>query len=321
MLLTTGQLRLHLIAAVPTLVLCIVCAGYYGYSASGSDDWPGGGSAAGLACGIAAGSIIAFEMLLWPRKLLRRFRLIPTKYWMSAHIWLGLASLPLAILHCGFHFGGWLPTIFMYVFAASILSGIYGLAVQNIVPRWMLRNLPAETIYGQIDFISQRAVEDARRMLLSACGPDPSRPITIETETSQLAERQPIVVGAVRNVGRSTGRVLRTRTVPDARQDASTLWEAMNDITPFLLEGASAESPVSRASYAGVWFDRLADACTSDCSEIIQNLRSQCDARRQFDSQKVVHRMLHAWLPLHIAVSIMATALLVVHIITALRYW
>ena len=76
----------------------------YGFS-SGSWTWPGGGSPPGFAYGVLGGGIILFEMLLWPRKSLwRGWRLGRTKLWMTAHIWLGLLTLPLLLLHGGFHF-------------------------------------------------------------------------------------------------------------------------------------------------------------------------------------------------------------------------
>ncbi len=321
MLLQRNRIRLHLFAALPTVLLCAGCAGFYAYECSGMPGWPGGGSPAGLTCGIAAGLIIAFEMLLWPRKALRRFRLIATKYWMSAHIWLGLASAPLAVLHCGFHLGGWLPTMLMVSFLAAIASGIYGLALQNVLPRWMLRNLPAETIYGQIDFVSARACDDARGMVTAACGPHPDHAVDLADVADTVPEPQPIIVGAVRTVGRTTGRTLQSQRVPDARRDGKTLWEAYDSLAPFLLQGAVAETPVSNAADAGRWFQKLESACSTECQGLIENLQSLYHARRQFDTQRTVHRWLHAWLPLHIGVSIFATVLLVIHTVTSLYYW
>ena len=43
--------------------------------------------------------IIAFEMLLWPRKRFPRVRTLPwvrTQWWMRAHIWLGAVVRPVA---------------------------------------------------------------------------------------------------------------------------------------------------------------------------------------------------------------------------------
>ena len=122
-LLNRSQAKIHLLFAIPAAILTLGCILYYVRECVEANGLVGGGSASGLLCGIAAGSVIVFEMLLWPRKAFRRLKLIPAKYWLAAHIWFGIASLPLAIVHCGFHLGGWLPMTFMILFVLTILSG------------------------------------------------------------------------------------------------------------------------------------------------------------------------------------------------------
>mgnify|MGYP003673354083 CR=1 FL=1 len=322
MLLNRSQTRLHLMFLIPTLVVTLGCIIYYWLESSQANRWVGGGSRAGLLCGIAAGSIIVFEMLLWPRKALRRLRLIPAKYWMAAHLWFGLASLPLAIVHCGFHLGGWLPATFMVLFVLCILSGIYGLIVQNILPRWMLRNLPGETIYNQIDYVSQQTVEDARRLLLSACGRRIGGPDDADEEREfEAVKAGAIVVGAVRQSGKTRGRVLETRQFASTNTDGPALWNALDEIQPFLLHGNEAKTPVNDRQRASVWFDRLRSACGEESGSIVNIFESFCDQRRQFDTQSTVHRWLHSWIPIHIGLSVAVTVLLAAHVWTALKYW
>ncbi|MFX7663247.1 hypothetical protein ABTJ72_18785, partial [Acinetobacter baumannii] len=70
------------------------------------EEWPSGSTAIGFGWGVVAAGIILFEMLLWPRKLLRSWRIGRVQTWMRAHIWLGLLVLPLALCHSGFRLGG-----------------------------------------------------------------------------------------------------------------------------------------------------------------------------------------------------------------------
>jgi hypothetical protein len=313
---------MHIVFGSVSALLTLACLWFYWQSSQESGRWVGGGSPAGLVCGIAAGLVIVFEMLLWPRKLLRRLRLIPAKYWLAAHIWLGLASLPLAIAHSGFHWGGYLPMSFMILFVLTILSGIYGVIIQNILPRWMLRNLPTETIYNQIDFVSEQAVEDARQMLASACG----RPLTSEQALKIEPELQTtapatIVVGAVRQAGRTRGRTLETRTVAQASEDRDTLWKAFEEMKPFLLAGRASQSALADRQKADQWFSKLRSACGPESDSLVDILESMCEQRRQFDVQQTVHRWLHAWLPVHIGLSLAVTVLLAAHVWTALKYW
>jgi hypothetical protein len=323
-LLNRGQSGLHLAFAVPSFAVVVVGVGWWIWESIASEQLVGGGSLSGLACGVAAALVILFEMLLWPRKIFRRLRLIPAKYWMAAHIWFGLASLPLAIAHCGLHLGGWLPTSLMVLFVLTILSGLYGLAVQNILPRWMLWNLPAETIYNQIDYVAQLTVEDARQALLAACG----RRVTTETKANVdpvpdliPASSEPIVIGAIRGVGRTRGRSVITPKFRDVSADAEPLWTAFEEIQPFLLEGKRASTPVTHPAGAAQYFQTLRGACGKDSGIVVEMLQSYCDQRRQFDTQQTCHRWLHAWLPFHIAVSVAVSVLLAMHIYTALKYW
>ncbi|WP_235908610.1 hypothetical protein [Roseiconus nitratireducens] len=315
-----GQLKLHLGFAIPVAVLTAVCMTLYFRQSLAAGTWVGGGSWSGLLCGVIAGAIILSEMLLWPRKALRRFRLIPTKYWMAAHLWMGLASLPLAIVHCGFHLGGWLPATLLILLVLTVLSGVYGLAVQNVLPRWMLRHLPRETIYNQIQFVSDQAVRDARQLLTRACGRNVA---SIETAVAdpELLPAGAVVVGAVRQAGKTRGKTLQTRHVAEGRFDRETLWSAFDQIEPYLREGDRVESPVRQSYGADRWFRRLREACHEESQPVIDVLQDLCDQRREFDLQRRVHRLLHTWLPVHIGLSVAVTILLGIHVWTALKFW
>lgn len=313
--------KLHFVIGIPTAIVTTLLVGWYVSGSLSSGRWLSGGSAAGLTCGLVAGLIILFEMFLSPKKWLRRIKWLgPAKYWMAAHLWLGLAALPLAIFHSGMTLGGWLPGAFLILFILTILSGVYGWWVQNLLPRWMLRNLPSETIYGQIDHVSEVTAEDARRMLVAACGPRETGNFIVDHEP-ELISSGPIVIGAQRNVGRTGGRTLGTRRVQQSRDDNEQLWTAFHDIEPFLLDGCEADSPLANPTRAIQWFDQLRSVCRDSSEETINTLEAMCSQRRQFDTQKTVHRILHGWLPVHIGLSVVVTGLLVAHVWTALKYW
>jgi hypothetical protein len=327
-LLDRQHLRLHLGVGIPSLILTATAIGWWVWESLTLGRLAGGGSPSGLACGVLAAAVIGFEMLLWPRKLLRRLRLIPAKYWMAAHLWLGVACLPLTLAHSGLHLGGWLPTTLMLLLVGTILSGVFGWLAQNVLPRWMLWNLPAETIYNQIDYVSELAVEDARALLLAGCGPRPIQPGSVhETwsapQTAEAASEtsKPIIIGAVRSAGRTRGRTLVAAKVSLTATDAPALWSALDEIRPFLLHGRGANTPVTDQRKAESWFNSLRAGCSIDNQAIIDTLQSFCDQRRQFDVQQTCHRWLHTWLPIHIALSVAVTVLLIVHTYTALKYW
>ncbi len=115
--------------------------------------WPASSGPVGLSFGIAGAAMIAFEMLIWPRKALRRFKLGKTRSWMRWHVWVGLAVGPVGVLHSGYHWGGPLTTILMVLFIGVIASGVWGLALQQVLPQKLLDDFPDETIETQVNFV------------------------------------------------------------------------------------------------------------------------------------------------------------------------
>jgi len=325
------QIKLHAPWAVSALAMTLLLASWHVLASWRAGTWVGGSSGPGLVCGILAALIIVFEMLLWPRKHYRRLRLIATKHWLAAHVWLGLACAPLALLHCGWHFGGMLPTLLLLLLGVTLLSGIHGLTVQTFLPGWMLRHVPAETIYSQMDHVAGQAVEDFQQLLRAACGPPPrsdTSPHSARAEADlDAAEIEPdlgpraVVVGAVREIGRSRGRTLETRIVVSSRKDAPILWNAFSELENYLRQGESAGGPLRDTTEARRWFDALRRSCEDSSKDVLDSLEQICDQRRQFDLQGKAHRYLHGWLPVHVGLSVGLSVLLIVHIWTALRYW
>lgn len=333
MLIDRRNLRLHLIPAGLALLLTAMAIGWYCLESWSAGQWLGGGSLPALVLGSFAALIILAEMLLWPRKALRRFRLIPTKYWLAAHLWFGLACLPLAIFHTGFHLGGLLPATLIVLLVATIFSGIFGAVMQQVLPRWMLRRLPAETIYSEIDHVAQQAVRDADALVRAACGPR-DNVMTMQLSADSRSRFQEmfegdtavgltraIVIGAPREAGRLRGRSVETETVTRQRQDARSLWSAYDELRPFLLDGKSRGELFNDGARSTGWFRLLRHACGEDAEKVIGPLERLADQRRQFNTQQKVHRWLHGWLPVHIGMAVALCVFLVVHVVTALRYW
>lgn len=149
---------------------------WYVCARQGWTEWPGGSTTLGLVLGIVAAAIIAFEMLLWPRKRLRRYKLGKTRSWMYWHVWLGLVSVPLVVGHAGFQFGGLLTSLLLTLFLLVIASGIWGLALQQVLPHKLLHDFPTETIETEIETAMDQYRREAASLVDSATRPeDPLR--------------------------------------------------------------------------------------------------------------------------------------------------
>ncbi|MGB8508806.1 MAG: cyclic nucleotide-binding domain-containing protein [Pyrinomonadaceae bacterium] len=80
---------------------------------------------------------VAAVMTYPARKQIYRRRAGPLRYWMLAHIYVGLIAGVSLLLHGGRSTGGLLTSALMITFDAVILTGLFGLACYYICPRVM----------------------------------------------------------------------------------------------------------------------------------------------------------------------------------------
>jgi hypothetical protein len=291
-------------------------------AASSWDLRPRGSSLPGLTFGLLGGAICLFELLLWPRKMVRTRRIGRTVVWMRLHIWLGLMSFPLLVLHSGFYLGGALSTVLMVLFLVVIASGIWGLIVQQFVPQRLLDEVPAETIYSQIDHISGLLAAEGEQLVNTVCGPLPEdKAATVPSSPVEVAPPSFLVVGAVRTIGGLQGKVVSTRTVLEPVPEAEPLRDFfVARVLPYLKEGAVSGSPLRRASRSAHMFLELRGQLDARAHPAVDQLEAFCEQRRQFDLQARLHRWLHNWLWVHLPLSLALIILMFVHIWVALKY-
>lgn len=307
-------------AVLTGLMTIVALVWYLAYGFSGGV-WrrPSGASPPGFAFGVLGGAIIAFEMLLWPRKLMRRLRLGRTQVWMRAHLWLGVLSLPLLLLHGGFHFGlsrSTLAGILMWLFALVIASGICGGMLQSVIPRMMMRQVPAETIHAQIGHVLSQYRDEARRLVHAACG------VKTEADTVPKAREDAyVVVESVRKVGRTQGKVVEAgveaKWVPDS-DPLLALYEWQ--VGPYLAARSGRGMALDDPSRADAVFGELKTRLRPEAHAVVDRLANLCEQRRQFDIQSRLNRWLHGWLVVHFALSLAMFILMIFHAVLALKY-
>jgi hypothetical protein len=295
----------------------------YGVAARGSTDWPGGSSLVGFSFGVLGGLIILFECFLWVRKnLLRTWRIGPTQDWMRAHIWLGLLALPLLIYHSGFRLGGTLTSVLMILLVIVVASGVWGLALQQVLPRFMLDRLPAETIYSQIDNVAKQLSEQALLVVKNTCGSEPSKEPSAEQESTATGPVSYLTIGTVRTAGKVRGKVIQTRRADSPIPETEALrifFQATVD--PFLRGEGFGDSPLRLPSLASRLFENLKARIPPEAHPAVDTLEELCEQRRQLESQSRAHFWLHCWLWVHLPLSAALLLLMGLHAFYALRYW
>jgi hypothetical protein len=311
------------VMATAAAVVGYLCYGF----ASGSWSWPGGGSPPGFAYGVLGGGIILFEMLLWPRKSLwRGWRLGRAKLWMTAHIWLGLLTLPLLLLHGSFHFNvstSPLAAVLMWLLVMVVGSGMIGLVFQNVIPRLMLDQVPAETIYAQIGHILEQYRAEAERLVELACGRSPvgGEGGNEEELVGDLAARSFVSVGSVRQVGRVQGKVMQVGIEAAWVPGSEALRTFHHDqIEPYLHARSGRRLLLGSPAQAAAMFRSLKTQLRPEAHPVVDRLADLCDQRRQFDLQARLHFWLHSWLGAHVALSVALTLLMMIHTVLALKY-
>ncbi|MEY2520125.1 MAG: hypothetical protein QOF24_1884 [Verrucomicrobiota bacterium] len=135
-----------------------------------------GGTPLGLWFGSISLAIFVFAAFLSLRKKIPLWRVGTVQRWLRAHIWLTLLTIPLVILHSGFRFGGPMTTLLMALYAIVMVSGIYGLFLQHLMPRLMKERLPAETVFEQIPHIRAQLATAAEKMRDSFKPTPPKKP-------------------------------------------------------------------------------------------------------------------------------------------------
>jgi hypothetical protein len=135
-----------------------------------------GGTPLGLAFGAISLGIFVFAALLNLRKKVPLWRVGTVQRWLRAHIWLTFLTAPLILLHSGFRLGGPMTTLLIALYVLVMVSGIYGLVLQHVMPRLMKERLPAETVFEQIPHIRAQLCAAAEKMRDSFKPAPPKKP-------------------------------------------------------------------------------------------------------------------------------------------------
>ena len=158
--------------SLATLWLAVAAVGLYIFFSQRATDRLTGGTTVGLWYGTAAAGLMIYAGLLsYHRRRMRTKRLGNRKSWLRGHIWLGLLSGPLALMHSGFSWGRGLEIALWIVLIAILATGVIGLVLQNVLPRLLTTRIPCEAPYEQIPYIVGMMRSRADVLMDKLCGP------------------------------------------------------------------------------------------------------------------------------------------------------
>jgi hypothetical protein len=282
--------RTHRPWVIATVALVIVSTVAYIVYAVETPSGPRGGSAMGLTFGIVGYGLMLYAGLLGARKRVPTWRIGRAQTWMRGHLWLGLLSLLLILFHGGFAFRGPLTLVLMLLFFIVIGSGILGAAIQHYVPSFMTSRVPLETIYEEIPHVRAQLREEADQLAATICGP-------------------------VHGVG---AEVAGVEIEHDDRERFREVY--LRKVRPYLADPETPGAELSDPLRSGETFDALRRLLAEPVHGVLDDLENICEEDRQLSRQIRIYRWLHAWLLVHVPLSIALLVLGAVHAVMALRY-
>ena len=321
--------RTHRTWAIASLAVLAISSIVYVMYALNAPQGPRGGSSIGLLFGIIGFGFMIFAALFGARKRVPTWRLGRAQAWMRGHLWLGLLALPMILFHGGFHFGGTLTRLLMWLLIVTVASGVFGAALQHYIPRVMTSDVPLETIYDEISHVRSLLLEEADRTLEAVCGN-----LGLANSSPEETQRaggftalRPIAATAAplrTSAAVSAGASAAVATVPERillskEQSAPLCTFYLNEMRPFL-KRAKGGKRIADLAAAGRAFSGLRTLLPAAAHASLGDLEDICDEARQLARQEQLHRWLHAWLLAHIPLSLALILLGAVHAVMALRY-
>lgn len=149
-------------------ILCLIALA--GYLLVDVQPRPNGGSVFGYTAGTVATLLVLWLTLLGLRKRAITSGQWSLKAWVSAHVYLGLAVLVVATLHAGFQFGWNIHTLAYGLMVLVVVSGLFGVAVYAILPRYLSRNRGETTQKQMLETLKalDRQINEAAQPLSEA---------------------------------------------------------------------------------------------------------------------------------------------------------
>ncbi len=265
-----------------------------------------GNSPLGLAYGAAAYAIFIFAVLLNTRKKFPLVRVGRVQTWLRAHIWLTILTLPLVFMHAAFRFGGVMTSSLMWLYLLVMLSGFYGLALQQVLPRQMKLHLPLETIYEQIPYLTRQLLASAQKMRGEL---RPAAPTAASVDAPKVMVT-PTLAG--------TPAQAATAPAPEDQSAMSMLDALERDIIPYLAARHPDRSAIAHDAAALEFFRSLRLRVAPAYQERVDLLAGWCAERRQMLLQARYHHWLHGWLLVHVPASFLLIILTGWHAVVTL---
>ncbi len=287
--------------AIVTVAIGVVAGAFYLWLDRRSSTPLTGGSTVGLWYGVAGSALMIYAGLLSAHRLFpAAWWMGSRKVWLRGHVWLGSLSVLVIACHAHARLGTGVALALWLVLGAIVLTGIYGLVLQQVLPGMLARRFPDEAPYGQIPHLCQLFREEADE-LVDKIAPA-SAAATMPQSANLPTYRGPTFADELRTFHDKQIRPFLAAPIPRRSRLMSEQWtetrvSALRRRLGLRISGAADE--------ASAGLDRL--------EELVRE-------RRRLAEQERMWRWLHGWLVLHVPLSAALLILGVVHVVMSLYY-
>jgi len=281
--------------AVAPLLMGAACAA--GYLAQPAGQQPNGGTWLGLTLGTIAVAMILALMGYGIRRRTYGASVGSAARWLSIHVYLGLCTVWVASLHCGFQFGGNIHTLTYALLCLVVASGCWGVYAYLRYPAQLVRvrgNAGRNQLLTRIDDL------DAQALALA------------DSLSSGLRE---LVIDAIRRtrIGGDPWTQLR------ARDDSALLLCA-----PFQSGFARVVGNAGQQRLIEILARQRAAGGTTGAGETLDKLLTvtgdKAVVQRQLQRDIQLQGLMQFWLYLHLPLSFGLLAALAIHVLTVFLY-
>jgi hypothetical protein len=234
------------------------------------------------------------------------------------------------LFHGGFHFGGTLTRVLMWLLMITVFSGVFGAALQHYIPGMMTSDVPLETIYDEIGRVRSLLREEADRAIESICGSlglsktlgeEGQRAGGFTALRSIAASAVPLRTSAAVSAGASAAVAAATEIILLSEEESAPLRRFfLDEMRPFLEQPKQRGQRLGDPAKASSAFAGLRMLLPAEAHLTLADLEDICDEARQLTRQERLHDWLHGWLLLHIPLSVALILLGAIHAVMALRY-
>jgi hypothetical protein len=244
-----------------------------------------GGTPLGLLFGGVSLLIFVLAAFLGVRKKRRLWPIGNVKFWLQAHIWLTVLTIPLVLYHCGFHFGGFHTSALMALYTVVMGSGFLGVALQQVMPRMMRERLGREVVFEEIPHLCGQLLESALKVREELAGD------------------------------------LRKMPAGAKNESLNTVLQFVDrEVLPFLSGAARRNSRLADEKTSGALFRVLANSVVGPWRGRVEELGGWCEQRRMMNVQTRMQHWLHGWLLVHVPISFVLLVWTFWHAWVAVRF-